>query len=183
MSRTSPLPFGTKWVGCSGAEISKLQLTNKFRSFKPEGFETLLLQKGCFAFRSPAKIDFVLKFKSSGLTVWCFTSVALYKLRADRTENPVVLFVSSDRTENFSRIFHCCGSTNYRRVAERRRDVFTTALRSNVRDADLIESSFSVEMCLPKPLLSNSLRKYATISINQVTGIQEEPIGSHTKTT
>jgi hypothetical protein len=50
MSRTSSLPFGTKWVGCCGAEISKLQLTNQFRSFKPEGFETLLFQTGCFAF-------------------------------------------------------------------------------------------------------------------------------------
>jgi hypothetical protein len=41
--------------------------------------------------------------------------------------------------------------------------VFTSALRSNVRDADLIENSFSVEICLMKPLLSNSLHKYATI--------------------
>jgi hypothetical protein len=42
----------------------EIQLTNKSRSFKPEGFETLLLQTGSFAFRSPAKIDFVLRYKS-----------------------------------------------------------------------------------------------------------------------
>jgi hypothetical protein len=73
MSRTSPLPSGTKWVGCCGAEISKLHLTNKSRSFNPEGFETLLFQTGCFAFRSPAKMDFALSFKSSVMSVMSAT--------------------------------------------------------------------------------------------------------------
>jgi hypothetical protein len=65
MSRTSLLSFGTKCVGCCGAEISKLQWTNKSRSLKPEQFETLLFQTGCFAFRSPAKMDLILRFKRS----------------------------------------------------------------------------------------------------------------------
>jgi hypothetical protein len=70
------------------------------------------------------------------------TSVTLYNLCADRTENPVVLLVSSDRTENLSRSSYCCMSTNWHR------DVLTSALHSNVRDADHIENSLSVEICL-----------------------------------
>jgi hypothetical protein len=77
MSRTSHLPFGTKWVGCCSAYISKLQLTNKSISFKPEEFETLLFQTGCFAFRSPVKMDFVLRFNSSVI------SASLHALSGD----------------------------------------------------------------------------------------------------
>jgi hypothetical protein len=76
------------------------------------------------------------------------TSVALYNLRADSTENPAVLLVSADRTENISRDSYCCVSTNCSR------DAFTYALRSNVRDADLIENSLSVEICLPNLCLA-----------------------------
>jgi hypothetical protein len=71
-----------------------------------------------------------------------------YNIRADRTENPVVLLVSSDRAENLSISSYCCVSTNCLR------DVFTSALRSNVRDADLIENSLSVEIFFTEPLLS-----------------------------
>jgi hypothetical protein len=63
----------------------------------------------------------------TGCTVWCFTNV-------DCTENPVVLFVSSDRTENFSHSPYCCMSTNCRR------DVFTSVLRSNSHVTDHIET-------------------------------------------
>jgi hypothetical protein len=83
--------------------------------------------------------------------VFDFTSVALYNLRADCTEKPVVLFVSSDRTENFSRSSYCCVSANCRR------DVFTSALRSNVHDADLIENILSVEICLRSRCLATVL--------------------------
>jgi hypothetical protein len=72
-------------------------------------------------------------------TVWRPTSVALYNLCADCTEN-------------FSRISHCCVSTNCRR------DVFTSVPRSNVRDADLIENSLS-EICLRSRCL-------ATVCVN-----------------
>jgi hypothetical protein len=36
------------------------------------------------------------------------TRVVLHSLRADRTENPVPLLVSTDRTENISRGSNCC---------------------------------------------------------------------------
>jgi hypothetical protein len=52
------------------------------------------------------------------------------------------LLVSADRTENISHGFYGCVLTNCRR------DVFTSALRSNFRDADLIKNSLSVEICL-----------------------------------
>jgi hypothetical protein len=55
--------------------------------------------------------------------------------------------------KTFSRISHCCVSTNCRR------DLFTSALRSNVRDADLIENSFSAEICLRRRCL-------ATVCVN-----------------
>jgi hypothetical protein len=79
MSRTSPLPYGTKWVGCCGAEISKLELKNKSRIFKPEEFENLLFQTGFFAFRSSAKMDFVLSYKSSEMSVSLHAQVEIYK--------------------------------------------------------------------------------------------------------
>jgi hypothetical protein len=72
----------------------------------------------------------------------------LYNLRADRTENPVVLLVSTDRTENISRGSYCCVLTNCCR------DVPTSALRSNIHNADLIENSLSVEICLPSRCLA-----------------------------
>jgi hypothetical protein len=70
------------------------------------------------------------------------TRVALYSLRADRTEN-------------ISRGSYCCVSTNCRR------DMFTSALRNNGRGADLIENSVSIEVCLPNRCL-------ATLSANQL---------------
>jgi hypothetical protein len=66
--------------------------------------------------------------------------IALYRLRTDRTGNSVVLFVSAYRTENISRGTYCC--------------VFTSELRSNGRDADHIEHSLSVEVCLPSSWLA-----------------------------
>jgi hypothetical protein len=75
------------------------------------------------------------ELSSFGTELLNITKVALYNLRADRTENPAVLLVSADRTENISRGSFCCVSTNCRR------DVFTSALHSNVRDADLKENS------------------------------------------
>jgi hypothetical protein len=65
MLRTSPLSSQMMWVGRCGTKILKLQLINKFRSFKLEGFEIWLFQAGCFTFRSAARKDLVLKFKSS----------------------------------------------------------------------------------------------------------------------
>jgi hypothetical protein len=50
---------------------------------------------------------------------------ALYSLGADSTETSVVLLLSADGTENISRSCYCCVATNFRR------DVFTSALRSN----------------------------------------------------
>jgi hypothetical protein len=74
--------------------------------------------------------------------------VALYNIRADRTENPVVFLVSADRTENISRGFYCCVSTNCHR------DVFTSALRSNGSGLGHIENSLSAEVCLPSRCLA-----------------------------
>jgi hypothetical protein len=48
-----------------GAEISKSLVSNKSNSFLPEGFETVLFQNGCLAFRSNARTDLRLNFKSS----------------------------------------------------------------------------------------------------------------------
>jgi hypothetical protein len=92
-------------------------------------------------------------------TIWNITSVALYNHRADRTENPVVLSVSADRTENPVVLLVSADSTeNISRGSyfciNCRRDVFTSALRINVRDADLLENSLSVEVCLPSRCLA-----------------------------
>jgi hypothetical protein len=81
-------------------------------------------------------------------TTWSISSVALYRLRTDPTENPVVLLDGADRTENISRGTYCCVSTNCRR------DVFTSALRSNRHGVDHIENSLSVEVCLPSRFLA-----------------------------
>jgi hypothetical protein len=89
-------------------------------------------------------------------TVWCFTSVALYNLHADCTENPVVLFVSSDLTGNFSRSPYCCVSTNCRR------DVFTSVLRSNGRVMDHIEM-VSLFRFVYWAIAYNALRKSVTL--------------------
>jgi hypothetical protein len=52
-------------VGYCGAEIAKSFICSKLSSFTPKGLETILFQNGCLAFRSPAKMDLLLKFKSS----------------------------------------------------------------------------------------------------------------------
>jgi hypothetical protein len=41
------------------------------QNFSPEGFKVALLQKGCLAFRSPAKIDLRLKLTSSLMSASC----------------------------------------------------------------------------------------------------------------
>jgi hypothetical protein len=75
--RTSPLPSGVSCVEHCGTYISKLELTNNSKKLKPEGFETLLSQRGCFAFRSPPRMDVFLKCNSSVM------SVSLHKLGGD----------------------------------------------------------------------------------------------------
>jgi hypothetical protein len=65
------------------------------------------------------------------------------------TENPALLLVSANRTENISRGSYCCVLTNCCR------DVFTSALHSNgcAMDLNLIENSLSVEVSLPSRCL------------------------------
>jgi hypothetical protein len=55
------------------------ELTNNSKKFKPGGWgvETLLFQTGCFAFRSPTRIDLFLKRNSSVM------SVSLHNLGGD----------------------------------------------------------------------------------------------------
>jgi hypothetical protein len=64
-----------------------------------------------------------------------------------RTENPFLLLVSADRTENISRGSYCFVST------KGCRDVFTSALHSNGHGTNPIENSLSVEFCLPNRCL------------------------------
>jgi hypothetical protein len=52
-------------VGHCDAEILNSFMYSKFSSFTFEGLETMLLQNGCLAFRSPASSDLHLKLKSS----------------------------------------------------------------------------------------------------------------------
>jgi hypothetical protein len=56
-------------MGPYGAEISNYFLWNNSKMSSPERFETELFQTGCLAFRSPAKIVFVLKPKSLRMSV------------------------------------------------------------------------------------------------------------------
>jgi hypothetical protein len=63
------LPSGVQYVEHCGAEISKLELINNSKDFKPEGYEILLFQTGCFAFRSPARMDLFLNPNSSVMSV------------------------------------------------------------------------------------------------------------------
>jgi hypothetical protein len=60
---------GIQHVEHCGAEISKLELINNSKNFKPEGIETLLFQIGCFAFRSSARMDLFLNPNSSVMSV------------------------------------------------------------------------------------------------------------------
>jgi hypothetical protein len=86
-------------------------------------------------------------FDTASIRKWLpnIPRVALYSLRADRTENSVVLLVSADRTENISRGCYCCVASNCRR------DMFT--LRSNRRGA----ATLSTVACVLKCLLSHCL--------------------------
>jgi hypothetical protein len=87
------------------------------------------------------------------------TRVALYS-RANRTEYSVVLLVSADRTENISRGCYCCVATNYRR------DVFTSALRSNKRGEERRDYSFYTSVrvnVFTESLPSNALAIHVTI--------------------
>jgi hypothetical protein len=52
-------------VGHCGAEISNSFICSKLSSFITEGLETILFQNGCLAFGSPAKMNLLLKLKSS----------------------------------------------------------------------------------------------------------------------
>jgi hypothetical protein len=52
-----------------GAEISNSLKSNWAISSSPVGFATALLQKGCLAVRSPAKIELSLKLKSSVISI------------------------------------------------------------------------------------------------------------------
>jgi hypothetical protein len=55
---------------CRISECSRMLKYNiKSTSFSPEEFETALFQNGCLAFRSPARIDFLLELKSSDVSV------------------------------------------------------------------------------------------------------------------
>jgi hypothetical protein len=120
MSWTSPLPSETKCVGCYGAEISKLLLTNKSSSFKPEGFETSLFQTGCFAFRSLARMDFVLKFTSSVMSaslhaLWRFINKCQQHFSmSNRYADPRCFYWKEGRQVSISMwdsLFDCNGSS------------------------------------------------------------------------
>jgi hypothetical protein len=60
---------------------------------------------------------------------------------------PESRYITSAPTSQKTQLY-CCVSTNCRR------DVFTSALRSNNRGADYIENSLSVEVCLPSRCLA-----------------------------
>jgi hypothetical protein len=61
----SQFSAGELCLGHYGAEISNFFMSNKTKSFSPEGFETVLFQNGCLAFRSSANIVLFLKLKIS----------------------------------------------------------------------------------------------------------------------
>jgi hypothetical protein len=89
--RTSPLPSGVSCVEHCGTYISKLELTNNSKNFKPEGFKILLFQTGCFAFR----MDF------SVISVWLHRlCVDLYTAARNSSVFPICMqapVTSTDR--------------------------------------------------------------------------------------
>jgi hypothetical protein len=95
--------------------------------------------RGCLLPRTCSETDFILN---------CMRNPprTTYRLHADRTENSVVLLVSTDCTENISRGCYRCVATHCCR------DVFTSALHSNKRGA----ATLSTVACVTQQQVVNT---------------------------